>query len=77
MKNTTGRECGTCGENERCNRGFGGRPDGKNARHRQKDKVQVISKETEWEETNTDMSQGRTSGGLSHHRGTQCGQFLD
>jgi hypothetical protein len=49
----------------------------RDARRRQKDNVQVISKETGWEETNIDVGQGRTSGGLSQHRGTQCGQFLD
>jgi hypothetical protein len=49
----------------------------RDARRRRKDNVQVISKETGLGETNTDMGQGRTSGGLSHHWGTQCGKFLD
>jgi len=49
----------------------------RDARRGPKDNVHVISKETGWEETNIDMGQSRTSGGLSQHRGTQCGQFLD
>ena len=46
----------------------------RDARRRQQVNVEVISKETRWEETNMDMGQNRTSGGRA---GTQCGQFLD
>jgi hypothetical protein len=71
MKNTLDRESARLGKMKGATGVLEGDLKARDARSRQKDNVQVIGKETGWEETNIDMGQ------LSQLRDTQCGQFLD